>query len=309
MRLFDRLKLRHLEIFVEVARQGSVSAAAEALRLTQPSVSRTMRELEEVCGRALLERDGRGIRLSDHGKTFLRHATASLIAAREGVNSLSDLDSPGPPVRLGALPTVSATVVPEAVGAFGAARRRNRLSVITGDNRFLLEELRLGRLDLVIGRLPAPKDMLGLTFEPLYRERVVFVVRPGHPLAGRSNISAADIAGFTLLLPNTGAIIRPYVERLMLEQGFPPPPDVIETVSDSFGHAYLRQSDAVWAISAGVVAADLVDGGLVALPLDTLTTEGSVGLCTRGDRRLSPAAEQFAEILRRMPPPPHLARL
>ena len=63
MNILRRLKLRHLETFVEVARQKSVSRAAENLNLTQPAVTRTIRELEEICGKPLVEKDGRGIRI------------------------------------------------------------------------------------------------------------------------------------------------------------------------------------------------------------------------------------------------------
>lgn len=119
MNSIRRVKLRHLETFVEVARQKSVSRAAENLHLTQPAVTRTIRELEEICGKPLVEKDGRGIRISHYGEVFLRYAGSSLAAARGGINALAQLHlSDGPMVRLGALPTVSATIVPKAVSRY-----------------------------------------------------------------------------------------------------------------------------------------------------------------------------------------------
>lgn len=295
-----RIKLRHLETFVEVARQRSVSRAAESLSLTQPAVTRTIRELEEICGRPLVERDGRGIRISHHGEVFLRHAGTSLAAARNGIHALAQLSlADGPRIRLGALPTVSVTVVPLAVARYLDSGMKNRLEIVTGENGVLLDQLRNGELDLVMGRLPAPENMQGLIFEPLYREKVVFAVDAGHPLAGRKRITVDALDAYPVLVPTPGSIIRPLVDRLFIEQGITEPRQVIETVSDSFGRAFVRGNQAIWIISRGVVAAELGSGEFVALPIDTDSTLGSVGLNTRAQNTLSPAAEFFADILRR----------
>lgn len=91
MRLSSSLKLRHLEVFVEVARKMSVTQAAEALGMTQPAVTRALRELEAVCGKPLVEKHGRGIRLSSYGELFRDHAGRSLALARDGVALLQGL--------------------------------------------------------------------------------------------------------------------------------------------------------------------------------------------------------------------------
>lgn len=299
MNKLRRLKLRHLETFVEVARQSSISRAARVLNSSQPAVSRTIRELETIVGRPLVEKDGRGIRISHYGEIFLRHAGSSLAAARNGLTAVSALTmTDGPPVRIGALPTVSATIVPAAVGKYLDAGMRSRLLIVTGENRVLLNQLRNGELDLVMGRLPAPESMQGLSFEPLYKEEVVFAIRAGHPLHGQSRISIAALDDYPVLVPSEASIIRPFVDRLFIEQGITEPRHIIETVSDSFGRAFLRGGDAIWIISRGVVAAELASGEFAALPLDTSSTLGSVGLNIRTGGELSPAAQFLAELLR-----------
>jgi LysR family pca operon transcriptional activator len=154
MNRLSGIKLRHLETFLEVARHGSVSRAAESLHLTQPAVTRTVRELEAVCGKPLVAKDGRGIRITPHGEIFLRHAGRSLSAARSGLAALQQLELvDGPLIRIGALPTVSASVVPRAVAEYLESGALNRLAIVTGENRVLLDQLRNGELDIVIGRL------------------------------------------------------------------------------------------------------------------------------------------------------------
>ncbi|MTI18863.1 pca operon transcription factor PcaQ [Rhodobacteraceae bacterium RKSG542] len=292
-----RLKLRHLEAFVEVARQNSVSRAAKALNLTQPAVTRTLKELEEICGKPLLEKQGRGIKLSQFGEVFLRHAGQSLASARNGVKALTQLShSQGPKVRIGALPTVAASVMPQAVKAYLDAGMRNRLHIVTGENEVLLNQLRNGDLDIVVGRLPAPEKMQGLTFEPAYRERVVFAVSASHPLAKTKQVSIQDLTAYPMLLPSAGSIIRPYVDRLFIEQGVPEPESIIETVSDSFGRAFANDYDAIWVISRGVIASEIASGLMIELPVETATTLGSVGLSVKAEGQLEPAAQLFAEI-------------
>ena len=84
-----RVKFRHLQTFVEVSRQKSVMKAAELLHVSQPAVTKTIRELEEVLGVAVFERDGRGIKITRYGEVFLRHAGAALTALRQGLDSVS----------------------------------------------------------------------------------------------------------------------------------------------------------------------------------------------------------------------------
>jgi LysR family pca operon transcriptional activator len=280
----SRVKLRHLHTFVEVARQKSIGRAAEALRVSQPAVTKTIRELEEALGVQVLERDGRGIRITRYGEIFLRHAGASLTALRQGLDSVSqELFDAGPPLRIGALPTVSTRIMPRAMTAFLAAATGSRVKIVTGENAVLMEQLRLGELDLVVGRLAAPEKMTALFFEHLYSEQVVFVVRAGHPLTTQRHAVFESFGNYPVLMPSRGSIIRPAVEQFLITHGIASLPTQIETVSDAFGRAFVRSSDAIWIISAGVVAADIEDGLLLALPIDTTETRGPVGLTVRAD--------------------------
>lgn len=279
-----RIKFRHLQTFLEVARQKSVGRAAEILHVSQPAVTKTIRELESELDAALFEKDGRGIRITRYGEVFLRHAGASIAAIQQGIDSVARAQqSAGPPVRIGALPTVSARIMPQAIQLFLAERTGSPIKIVTGENLVLLDQLRVGVLDLVVGRLAAPEQMTGLRFEHLYSEQVDFVVRRGHPLLKGKHFDFSRIRDFTVMMPTRGSIIRPFAERFLIAHGIAELPVEIETVSDSFGRALVRQSDAIWIISEGVVAADLAAGDFQLLPVDTTETRGSVGLTTRVD--------------------------
>lgn len=280
----SRIKFRHLQTFLEVARQKSVMKAAALLHISQPAVTKTIREMEKELGVTVFERDGRGIRLTRYGEVFLRHAGAAITALRQGIDSVTNERSgEGTPIRIGALPTVSTRIMPHAMSLFLEEKTQSRIKIVTGENAVLLEQLRLGDLDLVVGRLAAPEKMTGFSFEHLYSEQVVFAVAAHHSLLGPEGDIFSRLADFPVLMPTQASIIRPFVDRFLIANGVASLPTQIETVSDAFGRTFVRANNAVWIISAGVVANDVEDGTLALLPIDTSETKGSVGLTMRAD--------------------------
>src|SRR5690606_33445604 len=105
-----------------------------------------------------------------------------------------------------ALPTASATLLPDAVADFVRSGTGGLVTIVTGENRWLLDALRIGDLDLVIGRMAAPEQMTGLHFEPLYFEEVGFAVRPDHPLLAKKNFSLSELTDYTVLMPTRGSV-------------------------------------------------------------------------------------------------------
>lgn len=298
-RLLDpRIKLRHIACFLEVARLKSVVAAADALAISQPAASKTIQELEELLGVALFDRSRRSLFLSPFGEVFQRYAAASVTALRQGVDSIAQAQTDAVVVKLGALPTVSAHILPRAVEQFTAQGLRARTRIITGPNQYLLSMLRLGDVDIVIGRMAEPDAMAGFSFEHLYSEKVVLVVRSGHPLLAAAPFNLTMIEGYQTLMPPPGSVIRPIVERLLVSHAVTQLRDEVETVSNAFGRSYTRLTEAVWIISEGVVAEDIAAGQLVPLPVDTAETLGPVGLTTRTDTTLSMPANLLLQSIR-----------
>ena len=299
MSIDQRIKFRHLQCFLEVARQGSVVKAADVLGITQPAVSKTLKELEDTLDVSLFDRTIRGAKLTPFGDVFLRHAGASVAALRQGVDGIAQVrNRGGATVTVGALPTVSAGMMPRAILAYKRRATGTTVRVITGDNAILLAALRVGEVDLVVGRLAEPEQMKNLVFEHLYTEPVSFVVRPDHPLTREAGFALTRILDFTVLLPSEGSIIRPAVDRLLLANGIGGVPDRIETVSMPFGRRYVRSSDAVWIISRGVVAEDIAEGVLAELDVDTAITNGPVGLTMRADQPAGVAVLMLMQTIR-----------
>lgn len=289
-----RLKVRHLQAFAEIARQKSLKRAAEILNLTQPAISKTLKELEEIAGVILLERSRGGVLMTIEGDVFLRYANSSLTAIDQAMTSVSAI-SKGEQgsVAIGALPSVAARMLPRAVQLFLRLAPNATPQIEDGPHGFLVDRLRAGKLDLVIGRLGKPDTMKGISFTQLYAEDVVVVCAPGHPLADATAL--ANLSDYPVIYPPIDAAIRPLVDRMMIANGVADFPRRIESVAATFGRGLTLASDALWIISTGVVADDITAGRLIALPIKTELTAGPIGIMARAEDDLSPLARMFRQ--------------
>jgi LysR family pca operon transcriptional activator len=297
--VYERIKQRHLRCFVEIVRQGSVVNAASALAITQSAASKTLAELEQIAGVRLLERNRGGISLTPAGETFHRYASASLTAVRQGMDLLAQarVDARRA-VLVGVLPNAAATLMPPAVANFKRVHPEVPVKLITGTNRALLTQLRLGEVDFVVGRLAEPAEMMGLHFERLYYESLVLVARAAHPLLAQDPLPLRAIADFTVLLPPPGTVIRPEVDRFLISRGVVELPDTVESLSVEFSRRYALQTDALWISPRGIVKADLEAEVLRELPVDLMATEGAVGISTRAEAGLTSLSEHLAREVR-----------
>ena len=296
--LDPRIKLRHLSAFLETVRHHGVARAGNELGMTQPAVSKSIAELEAILGVALFDRTRRALTLTPAGDLFLRFAQAGIATLRQGVETLAEAQRGTSFIAFGALPTVTAGVVPRALQRFASSSFACRTLVESGPSPYLLELLRNAAVDFVVGRLADPRAMDGLSFEHLYSEELALVARPGHPLAAQAALELRSLEAFQLLLPPRQAIIRPAVDALLIAGGIGRTVNEIETVSNSLGRSYTLLSDAIWIISHSVVAGDLETGQLLRLAIDTRATRGPIGITTRSGVELGLPARALLDAVR-----------
>jgi LysR family pca operon transcriptional activator len=296
--LDPRIKLRHINAFLETVRLGGVARAGTVLGMTQPAVSRALAELEAVLATPLFDRSRRALALTAAGEMFARFAQAGLATLQQGMDALEAARSGQQVVAFGALPTAEVRIVPEALKRFAKGPLASRTRVESGPSPYLLGLLRTAAIDFVVGRLASPEAMDGLSFEHLYSEHLALVVRPDHPLAARETVTLAQAAAYPLLMPPRGAIIRPAMDALLIAGGVGRLAAEVEAVSNSFGRAYTLASDAVWAISESVVRGDITAGHLARLPVDSRATLGPIGITTRTGAHFSPATLELIACIR-----------
>ncbi len=291
-----RIKFRHLDAFSAIARAGSFKKAAAELNLSQPAISKALKELEDILGTVLMERDRSGVKLTQKGEVFLQFAEQSTAALRHGLRSVRTSGAANEHLGIGVLPSAASSLLPDAVSVFAKEDPDTLLEIDEGPHSDLTSRLRSGRLDLVVGRLGRPQSMHGLTFRQLYSEEVVVVAAPSSSAASLHRFE--DLDRYRVLYPPPDSAIRPLVARMLIARGVPLFRNRIETASAAVGRALtLADPDTVWVISRGVVLHDLLDGRLVRLEIDTGPTYGAVGIMSVADDVPTPAIRAFSNAL------------
>ena len=298
MNIDTRIKFRHLLCFLEIARQRSFAKAADVLAVSQPAISKTLKELEEILSASLFERSKQGVSLTPAGVAFMRYAGPCVQALRDGVNSLRGGEHEAGQVRVGVLSTVESLLVPEVVRRLHQRHQALVVSVATGPSSFLLGQLRVGELDLVIGRMTDSPDIAGLTFEHLYSESMTLVVRPEHPLLAEPDQLIKRLSQYPLVLPSQGTTIRTHADSLFVQCGIEPSSQRLETLSPALSRRYVLAGDAVWVAPQDAVYLDVQRGELIELVVGVREPGGSVGICRNSVLALPLAAEHFCQVLR-----------
>ena len=190
------MELRHLRYFIAVAEEQNVTRAAARLHVSQPPLTRQIRDLETELGVALFERTAKTIRLSEAGRVFLREAKAALQRVEAAVTAARAAAlGRQSELRIGHAPSATADLLPAVLRAFHKKLPGVRLTLHDLTATEILDGLRDGRLDA--GFLVKPECQLprGVLFQPLRSYPLVVAVAPGHPWAKRREVQVAEVLG------------------------------------------------------------------------------------------------------------------
>ncbi len=284
------MDIRRLDYFLKIAELRSMTAAAAALHVTQPTLSKSVRLLEEELGVSLLKRLPRGIELTIYGESLVRHAQAVRVQLENAIGELDGLRTGADgQVMIGAGPSWLRRHLPLALARALNERPRLRVQVIGGFDEALLRSLRHGDLDFVVAELPAD-GALDLEIEPLTSDRLGVCCRVGHPLLRRQKLTLEALLTFPWVLPVNNAGARRKLEALFVGRGVEPPTPTIESESMAFLFAVVRASDALtYTTSTTILPPEGV--GLKMLDIPALRTRRSAGIISRRGAWLSPAAQ------------------
>src|SRR3954449_1288348 len=218
------LDVRRMRVLREVARRGSFSAAAESLAYTQSAVSQQIAALEREAGTRLVERNARGVRLTDAGRALVEHTDvilARLADAEAELEAIAGLRGGrlrlprvsraagrrGGPLRLAAFPSAGATIMPEAIARFRARHPAVELTLEPADPEPALVGLRAGDADLILditGSFRPPRDD-GIERVHLLDDPMYVALPQGHPLAHKRNLKLEELADESWILGTTGS--------------------------------------------------------------------------------------------------------
>lgn len=215
------MTLGRLRTFVAVARAGSIRGAAEALSVSEPSVSAAVATLERELGLELLEPSGRGIRLTAAGEELASRAAEALGLLEQGAEAARQAANAGAGrLRLAAVTTAGEHVVPTLLRAFRTAHPDIVPALEVGNRAFVIDRIATRAVDLGIGgKPPEGREITGIRFAG---NNLVVVARADHPLARRRTIRPRELAGETWLLREPGSGTRAAAEELLASAGVAP---------------------------------------------------------------------------------------
>jgi DNA-binding transcriptional LysR family regulator len=194
------MELRHLRYFVAVAEAENVSRAALKLHVSQPAVSRQIRDLEEELGFALFERGAQSVRLTEAGRALLAEGRGVLDRLEEAVRvARAAATGGGAEVEIGYAPSPTVRILPPALRAFRAESPGVRVKLRDLSTEEMLAGIREGRLQIAFLVRPTRAMLRGLTFAELARDPLCVAVAPAHPFARLRSVTPAQVAREPLL--------------------------------------------------------------------------------------------------------------
>lgn len=291
------MELRHLRYFVIVAAHGSFNRAAQILHLTQPALSRQVKDLEEELGVKLFDRGKNAVQLTEAGKRFYDEAREVLARAELAIQRARG-EAHGDVLRVGYAPSATAGFLPQVLQRFQAEHPKVRIELADVSPPEMIRMAVDGRLDLVIALEPAVTVTAGFQWTELRRIAHVLVMRADHPLAKLKRIAPPRLRDLPLvgLAQSAFPDYVPHVRALLKPWGFEPHFVALETDGVSTLFATLEAHHAAAILAESVV--EFMPRSLVCRPFfpkfDPVVAK--IGVCST---RPNPHAETFAKLLRK----------
>lgn len=294
------MEVRELVYFAEVVERASIKRAAEAIGISQPSLSKCMRLLESRLGVRLLERSTRGVKPTMCGEALYVRAksvAAEVARAKVEIEALSGANAGM--LSVGVLPTQAATLLPLAAIGLENAQPRLRLRVVEKSREDLLSGLRRGDFDLIISVIESAARVPDLCQLPLVHDRPTAIIRWEHPVAARKNIRLTDLLPYPWILPPADSHRRDSIEKMFKEIGVSLSTGMIECRSVSFLKTVVMHSNHVGILPNNAPTLE-EDAQLIrSVTLTNIPAEREIGVLYRSEYPLSGGARALVRELRK----------
>ena len=297
--LYRRTTSTQLRALIAVVENGGFTLAARELGRSQPSVYRSAKDLERLCGRELFRRTGNTVEPTVCARLMARCASLAFAEIHQGFEEIDELHGRMQgSVKVGCLPLARTSLLPTAITRFLAKHPSARMKVVDGPYDELLHALLHGRIDLVIGALRLPRPTNQIVQEALFDDPLSIVVRRGHPLLARGLPDVSELAGLDWIVPREGTPARDHFTAFFAEHCVAPPTRLIECSSLVTTRGLLLQSDRAALLSVRQARLDVDSGQLVTLSDPLPGTERTIGLTYRRDWQPTTVQREFIDTVR-----------
>jgi DNA-binding transcriptional LysR family regulator len=294
-----RLKTRQLLLLIALDDYRNIHRAADELHMTQPAASKQIKDLEEMLDVKLFERLPRGMEPTIYGETMIRHARMALTSLALAHDDIVTLKAGlTGQVEVGVIMTPAMALLPRAIARVKEEAPLLRIGVQLETSNLLLDKLQHGMLDFMIGRIFDTGDTSGLIYEELTEEPACAVVRPGHPLLERKDLTLQDIAPLPWIVPPHGSILRYRFDMMFRRAGLEPPANVVDTTAMLMITALLQQTDSLHVMPIEVAQYYASLNVMRILPIDIPCKMDAFGIIRHQDHLLSPGADLLLRAVR-----------
>lgn len=294
------VKLSQLRNFVAVVEAGAVRQAAKRLNLSQSSVTKSIQQLEQELGAALLRRGVDGVAPTAAGQAFLARIKvidAELRYARDDV-ALIQGGSVGE-IRVSASPSVAMGLVPRAVLAFQRTHPRVSFQVLEGVYPDILPAVRVGELDFAICLVPEiPRDET-LSFVSLVKDRVVPAMRADHPLVARRKLQLADLLELDWVVYRRTRTGLDIFEQTFRANRLDPPKSMVECTSFACALALVESGNYVTLVPSQIFAGSGKPQSIAPVLLDSPMQSWQLVAISRANHDLSAVCRAFLDELQK----------
>ena len=295
MDLLDSRRLRH---FLAVYDLRSIGQAAEKLFITQPALSKSIRQLEEDLEIKLFDRTPLGVVPTVYGDALAQNARVIRSEMRHAETAIANLrGAVKGHVTVGVGPSVASSLMPLATEKMRKGKPGIRLTVIEGLVDTILPALRRGELDLAVGAWPRVADS-DITADLLIRDRVCVVAGPRHPLARKRTVELSELIEYPWVLPPESQRWRQILEETFLARGLSPPIPSVTSNSASFIRTVLLDNVSLSYLPLQSLPVRQRTSTLVALPAEGLARDLEVTISIRERAVISPASHALIAVLR-----------
>lgn len=300
--LMRRLTMVELRALAAVKVAGTLSAAADAMGVTQPTLSQHIREIESKLEVRLFDRHRRGVDPTPAGSVMLRLATALQADLAQAAEELAiavraDLR----PLRIGSMPVATGGLLAQALGQFASAESNVTPSVlIEGPRDDLIEQLRHGRIDLFVGRLPMETATTDLVSELLFLDTAAVIASPHHALAARRRVEPQQLLQYRWVVPGEDTTFYQQVSQTLRSAGCAMPQGMVQSYSMHAMPAIVASSDLLGFLPTSLFAAGSMGGKLRRVQVELPWTPAPIGALLRPvatqDERLQPLLRKLRAV-------------
>jgi len=293
--------MSRLRAMLALAETGSYAGASIATGLSLPSIHRAVNDLALALRRPLVVRRGKSVMTTEAGTQLAREFRLAQVELEAGLSEIEALRGyETRRISIGAMPLSRARILPAAVARFLARRPQVRLTIVEGSRAELVEPLRSGILDVMVGALRDPLLETDLAQHPLFEDVPAVFARRGHPLAGTlpaAPITPADMARYPFTLPPRGTPLRDSFDRYFAAHDLPLPQVPVECGSVMMIRQVMMGGNSLALLSPDQVQVEIEAGWLSELARLPAQFARTIGMTTRASLRPTEVqAEFFADL-------------